>query len=114
MLLSVILDVLRKSGYLVYGARSVAGCVEVFKAHGKEIDLALVDVMIGRESGFDLADILERDFRFFRYVFMTAYFWEENTLKQLLRRGKPYFEKPLKFDEDILPFLKKTFPEGKT
>jgi DNA-binding response OmpR family regulator len=112
--LAIIFAFLTQCGYEVFTANSISGCVDLFLDRGDEIDLAMIDVKIGRESGFDLADILEQDFKFYDQVFMTAFFWEERTLEKLLERGKPYFEKPLKLEEEVLPFLEEYFGKDET
>jgi len=110
-ILMILSDYLTQVGYEVLTANDVSSCLEIFDTRSKEIDLALLDIKIGRESGFELADTLEEKFRFHRYLFLTAFFWEEKTLEQLLQRGKPYFEKPLKLEKEFLPFLKQYFGE---
>jgi len=110
-ILMILSDYLTEVGYEVLTANDVSSCLEIFNTRSKDIDLAMLDIKIGRESGFDLADALEEKFRFHRYLFLTAFFWEEKTLEQLLQRGKPYFEKPLKLEKDLLPFLKQYFGE---
>jgi len=110
-ILTILSEYLSQVGYEVLTANNVTSCLEIFSTRSKDIDLALLDIRIGRESGFDLADTLEDKFRFHRYVFLTAFFWEGKTLEQLLQRGKPYFEKPLKFEKELLPFLKQYFGE---
>ena len=110
-ILMILSEYLTQIGYEVLTANDVSSCLEIFNSRSKDIDLALLDIKIGAESGFDLADSLEDKFRFNRYVFLTAFFWEEKTLEQLLQRGKPYFEKPLKFEKELLPFLKQYFGE---
>ena len=110
-ILTILSEYLRQVGYEVLTANNVTSCLEIFSTRSKDIDLALLDIRIGRESGFDLADTLEDKFRFHRYVFLTAFFWEGKTLEQLLQRGKPYFDKPLKFEQELLPFLKQYFGE---
>jgi len=112
--LTIISAFLSQSGYEVLTAKDISACVDVFKTRRDEIDLAMIDVKIGRESGFDLADILEQDFKFYDQVFMTAFFWEEKTLEELLERGKPYFEKPLKLEGEVLPFLEEYFGKDET
>lgn len=109
----ILSEYLGHAGYDVLAANNVSSCLEIFSTRAKDIDLALLDIKIGAESGFDLADTLEDKFRFHRYAFLTAFFWEENTLDQLLQRGKPYFQKPLKFEKELLPFLKRYFDEAK-
>jgi DNA-binding response OmpR family regulator len=105
----ILSDYLTQVGYEVLTANDVSSSLEIFNTRSKDIDLAMLDIKIGRESGFELADILEEKFRFHRYLFLTAFFWEEQTLEQLLQRGKPYFEKPLKLEKELLPFLKQYF-----
>jgi len=109
MVIFTVSEYLTKEGYRVLTANDIRSCVKVFKAHAGKIDLSMIDIHLKSENGFALPDILEGQFRFFRYVFMTAFFWEEKTLEEMLRRGKPYFEKPLRFEEEILPFLKDFF-----
>jgi DNA-binding NtrC family response regulator len=108
-MLTSISEVLSRGGYRVLTASGISSCVEQMKTHGSEIDLVMIDVSLRFESGFDLADILERDFRFHRHVFMTAFFWQEKIFSQLLHRGKPYFEKPIKFQSELFPFLRDYF-----
>jgi two-component system repressor protein LuxO len=110
-ILMILSDYLAQVGFEVLTANDVASCLEVFNKRSKDIDFAMLDIKIGRESGFELADTLEEKFRFHRYAFLTAFFWEEKTLEQLLQRGKPYLEKPLKLEKELLPFLKQYFGE---
>jgi DNA-binding response OmpR family regulator len=110
-ILMILSDYLTQVGYEVLTAKDISSCLEIFTTRSKDIDLAMIDIKIGGESGFELADTLEEKFRFHRYVFLTAFFWEEETLEQLLQRGKPYFEKPLKLEKEFLPFLKQYFGE---
>ncbi|MEJ2725173.1 MAG: response regulator [Deltaproteobacteria bacterium] len=112
--LDIISAFLSRAGYEVFTANGISSCLDLFREHGDEIDLAMIDVRMGRESGFDLADILEQDFKFYDQVFMTAFFWEEKTLENLLERGKPYFEKPLRLEAEVLPFLEEYFGKEKT
>jgi two-component system response regulator PilR (NtrC family) len=113
-MLFLVSEVLKRKGYDVLTANGVSSGLELFKSHRNKIDLVMIDIRLGKESGFDLADALEKDFKFHRHVFLTAFFWEEKTLEQLLARGKPYFEKPLKFDTEVLPFLRKYFHKEQT
>jgi DNA-binding response OmpR family regulator len=108
-ILMILSDYLTQVGYEVLTANDISSCLQIFSMRSKDIDLAMLDIKIGRESGFDLADTLEEKFRFHRYAFLTAFFWEEKTLEQLLQRGKPYFEKPLKLEKELLPFVKQYF-----
>lgn len=111
MVLSIISDYLAGVGYEVLTSADARSGAEAFRSRMGDIDLVMIDVKIGPESGFVLADSLEEEFRFYHYVFLTAFFWEEETLKELLRRGKPYFEKPLKFEKEVLPFLEEYFKD---
>jgi two-component system response regulator VanR len=111
MVLSIISEYLTEFGYEVVTASDLQGGLEAFRSRSKDIDLVMIDVKIGRESGFELANRIEEEFRFYHYVFLTAFFWEEETLEELLRRGKPYFEKPLRFEKEVIPFLEEYFKE---
>lgn len=112
MVLSIISEYLTEFGYEVLTANSLEKGLAAFRSRMKDVDLVMIDIKIGRESGFDLANRLEDEFRFYHYVFLTAFFWEEKTLEELLRRGKPYFEKPLKFEKEVLPFLEEYFKKN--
>jgi two-component system response regulator PilR (NtrC family) len=111
IVLAVIESALEKSGYNVYSAGDIPSCLEIFQAHQDEIDLVITDVRIGDESGFKLADTLEQEFGFRSVIFITAFFWEEEVLDELLNRGKPFFEKPLKFEREVFPALNDFFGE---
>ncbi len=110
--LSMISGWLSKYGYTVFTAADIGGALELYQLHPGEIGLLMTDVKLRHESGFELADSLEEDFGFGGCVFFTSFFWEAETAKELLRRGKPYFEKPLKFKDEILPFLERYFAGG--
>ncbi|MBN2126682.1 MAG: response regulator [Deltaproteobacteria bacterium] len=111
-ILSIISDWLIKDGFRVYPAQNTTEAVEHCRLHREEIRLAVIDVKLEYESGFDLADLLEKEYGLTHVVFITAFFWDKDTNEELLRRGKPYFEKPIKFKRELLPFLHKYFAEG--
>ena len=102
-----IVDWLQSEGYLVLEAGSQAEALTVFGQAEPRPAAALVDVKLPDGNGFVLADLLHQRFGFENLIFITAFFWEEETRRQLARRGRPYFEKPLKFQDQILPFLKR-------
>jgi len=104
-ILAVSSAILEKSGYGVFTANNTVDCLSIFQKYRDVIDLIMIDVHIGDESGFDLADTLEQEFKFHNLMFMTAFFWEEETLNELLKRGKLFFEKPLKFEKEVFPAL---------
>lgn len=111
VVLTMISEWLTMAGYTVFAAEDVADALKTYEAHRDEIGLLLSDVKLRRETGFDLADALERQYGFQDHVFFTSFFYEEDIVEELLRRGKPYFEKPLKFKKVILPFLEQYFRE---
>lgn len=96
---------LETEGYKVVEAASAEDALVTFAALGTPPDAALLDVKLPGMNGFELADHLENDHGFRKVVFVTAFYWEEETRRQLIRREKPYFEKPLKFQQQVLPFL---------
>ena len=73
-ILMILSDYLTQVGYEVLTAKDVSSCLEIFDTRSKEIDLTLLDIKIGRKSGFEMADTLEEKFRFHRYLFLTAFF----------------------------------------
>lgn len=100
-------DWLASEGYQVAMAADVAEARAWFASAASGPDAALIDIKLPDGNGFDLADLLETDHGFDRVIFVTAFFWEEETRRQLVQRGKPYFEKPLKFHKQVLPFLRR-------
>lgn len=100
-------DWLASENYEVALAGSVAEAKAWFAAAGQPPDAALIDIKLPDGNGFALADILATDHGFDRVIFVTAFFWEEETRRELAKRGQPYFEKPLKFHQQVLPFLKR-------
>ena len=107
--LSIITDLLRQKGYDVFGAATIAEAMALFEKHREEIALAMIDIVLDNENGFDLANALEKEFDFNRFVFFTAYFWQETIMEELKRREAVFFEKPLKFQKEVLPFLSDFF-----
>ncbi|MFH2126435.1 MAG: hypothetical protein ABIK12_07945, partial [Pseudomonadota bacterium] len=57
-------------------------------------------------------DWLSKDFDFDDVIFLTSFFWEEETRQELVARRRPYFEKPLKFTHEVLPFLRRYISEN--
>lgn len=100
-------DWLDSEGYEVATAPDVTQARAWFASAPKMPDAALVDIKLPDGNGFMLADFLAKDHGFDRVIFVTAFFWEEETRRELVNRGKPYFEKPLKFREQVLPFLRR-------
>ena len=100
-------DWLSSDGYQVATAANLAQTLEFFKTTQQRPDAALLDIKLPDGTGFELADRLKREFDFERVIYITAFFWEEETRSELVRRAQPYFEKPLKFHREVLPFLRR-------
>jgi DNA-binding response OmpR family regulator len=100
-------DWLDSEGYEVAMAADVTQARAWFASAPQMPDAALMDIKLPDGNGFMLADFLAKDHGFDRVIFVTAFFWEEETRRELVNRGKPYFEKPLKFREQVLPFLRR-------
>lgn len=100
-----IADWLELEGYEVWPAATAEAALELVEARGNP-DAALVDIKLPGMNGFDLADALAQR-GFARVIFVTAFFWEDATSQQLISRGAPYFQKPLKFRQEVLPFLQR-------
>ncbi len=107
--LQVISDWLTRAGYRTFVAEGVKSALKVFQDNREHIDLLMADIRLRFESGFDLADALEQQYGFGDHAFFTSFVWEKEIAEDLLRRGKPYFEKPLKFKREVLPFLESYF-----
>ncbi len=107
--LMMISDWLTRNGYRVFAADGVSTALEAYEGHREEIDLLMTDIKLRFESGFDLADTMEQQYGFRNHAFFTSFVWEPEVAEELVNRGKPYFEKPLKFKKEILPFLDNLF-----
>ncbi len=103
----IIGDWLASEGYQVALAPDVEQARAWFAAAPQPPDAALLDIKLPDGNGFMLADFLAEDHGFDRVIFITAFFWEEETRRELVKRGQPYFEKPLKFHQQVLPFLRR-------
>lgn len=101
-----IVDWLQAAGYDTLAADDAASALVAFDQANPRPAAALVDIKLPGENGFWLCDQLDRRFGFEQVIFITAFFWEEETRLELAARAKPYFEKPLKFQQQVLPFLK--------
>lgn len=104
-------DWLSSEGYEVALAADVSEARAWFASTPQQPDAALIDIKLPDGNGFMLADFLHKDHGFNRVIFVTAFFWEEETRHELVNRGKPYFEKPLKFHEQVLPYLRRFIEE---
>ena len=100
-----IVDWLDAAGYQAVAAQDAASGLKAFEQADPRPIAALLDIKLPGENGFWLCDQLKERFGFERVIFITAFFWEEETRLELAERGNPYFEKPLKFQEQVLPFL---------
>ncbi|MCB2226851.1 MAG: response regulator [Desulfarculaceae bacterium] len=105
--LQTISDWLGGEGYEVATAGSAEEAMAWFRQTDRVPDAALVDIKLTGANGFELADWLAKDFDFHEVIFLTAFFWEEETRRELVARRTPYFEKPLKFTREVLPFLER-------
>jgi CheY-like chemotaxis protein len=102
-----ICDWLNAAGYQVAAAPDGEAVLEMFAQPDFRPDAALVDIKLTGMNGFQLSDRLQREYGFDNVIFITAFFWEEETRRELAARGRPYFEKPLKFKQQVLPFLER-------
>jgi CheY-like chemotaxis protein len=107
--LMMISDWLTRNGYRVFAAGDISTALEAYAEHRDDIALLMTDIRLRLESGFALADALERQYGFREHAFFTSFVWEQEVAEELVQRGKPYFEKPLKFKQEILPFLETYF-----
>lgn len=110
--LQTIGDWLEQEGYEVAGAGTAEEAMAWFRQTDRLPDAVLVDIKLPGANGFELADWLAKDFDFHDIIYVTAFFWEEETRQELVARRSPYFEKPLKFTREVLPFLKRYLAES--
>lgn len=103
----IICEWLTGEGYEVEGFATAEKALDWFAETPLMPDAALLDIKLPGMNGFALADRLAVDHHFDRVIFITAFFWEEETRAQMAARRKPYFEKPLKFQVEVLPFLER-------
>jgi DNA-binding NtrC family response regulator len=74
---------LARLGYKIFEAEPGTGALEVWKAHGKEIDLLLTDMVLPNDlSGKDLSIHLSKENPKLKVVYMSGY-------SQQLKAGSP-------------------------
>lgn len=105
--LQIVGDWLKTDGYEVAAAGSAEEAMAWFRQTDRRPNAALLDIKLPGANGFELADWLAEDFDFQETIFLTAFFWEDETRQELAARQRPYFEKPLKFTDEVLPFLRR-------
>lgn len=99
-------------GHQVVSADDAESALQWFEREKTRPDLALIDIKLPGMTGFSLADALMKDYLFDDIAFMTGFIWEEETMAELSRRGKPWFEKPLSFQDKLLPFINQYLNKG--
>ena len=92
-------------GHQVVPVEDAESALHWFQQAKTRPDLTLIDIKLPGMTGFSLADALEKDYLFEDVAFMTGFIWEEETRAELSRRRKPWFEKPLSFQDNLLPFI---------
>ena len=104
---------LESEGFAVETTGGLAETMAWFARADEPPDAMLLDIKLSDGNGFDLADRLKAEHGFDRVIYITAFFWEDETRGQLSDRGDPYFEKPLKFADQVIPFLRRYLVEKK-
>ena len=104
--LRIVGEWLKSDGYEVAAAGNAEEAMAWFRQTNRRPDAALLDIKLPGANGFELADWLAKDFNFKDVIFLTAFFWEDETRQELVARQRPYFEKPLNFTNEVLPFLR--------
>jgi two-component system OmpR family response regulator len=105
---------LQEEGYEVATAGTAEEAMAWFRQTDHMPDAALLDIKLPGANGFEMADWLAKDFDFREVIYVTAFFWEEETRRELMARSNPYFEKPFKFTHEVLPFLKRYLAGDRT
>ncbi|MBW1713054.1 MAG: response regulator [Deltaproteobacteria bacterium] len=97
---------LQLEGHQVVVAGSGEAAMDWFRTTQLRPEAALLDIKLPGINGFSVADRLKGEFGFNRVIFVSAFFWEEETRQELATRAQPFFQKPLKFQAELLPFLR--------
>ncbi len=66
-------EVLQSAGYRVLTARNAAEAARIYDERGAEVDLLLTDVILPRESGYDLAARVRKRNPVLKVLYVTGY-----------------------------------------
>jgi len=90
-------EYLIQNGFIAYTAFSVREALDRIKNHNP--DLVLTDVIMPKETGFDLYEKLKLINPELPIIFMTGYESDENTYGYLNKIGKKWVGKPVVLGE---------------
>ncbi len=94
----LLMELLQNHGYRVRVARNGLAGIDFLKK--EKFDLCLLDVMMPKLDGFNLAKYLKRDFPTTPFLFLTARILKEDRLKGYNLGAEDYIQKP--FDDEEL------------
>jgi DNA-binding response OmpR family regulator len=86
-----------QNGFMAYTAFSVREALDRIKRH--KPDLILTDVILPKETGFDLYEKVKLLSPELPIIFMTGYESDENTYAHLNKIGKKWISKPVVLEE---------------
>jgi PAS domain S-box-containing protein len=88
-----LVDILETKGYRAFHVSSVADAQK--KLANEDIDIAIVDVRLGRHNGIDLLSFLKAKYPSILTIVMTAYSAEEVAVQALKEGAYDYLRKPM-------------------
>lgn len=99
--------VLERQGYRVADAGTAEEALEAAAAFPGGPELAILDVVLPRQSGFELAGTLERSYRGLRTLYTSSHPWSEEFT------GRRFLEKPFSM-VDLLQKVRAVLSESAT
>lgn len=94
------LEMALEDNYQVYTAADTAGTFEIM--HTKRINVVLLDLNLGAESGMDLLSLLRQEYPETAVIMMTAYGDIRTSVEAIKRGATNYLCKPVMIDELML------------
>lgn len=84
------------SGHVLFYSASQEECLKTL--HSKKIDVVLLDIMLGNDSGIDILKIIKKSFFDIPVIMITGYSTVETAVMAMKIGAFDYLKKPLKFD----------------
>lgn len=102
LILELLSEFLSQNGFTVYVASDASSGYENYREH--EPDIVLSDVVMEKETGFDLYEKIKMLNPGVKFIFMTGYEYEEDIVHRIESLGVKWIAKPIKFD-DLLELI---------
>lgn len=106
-------DFLTSSGYRVFAAQTAVEAEQIWRNQAGQIDLLLTDVVMpGGISGFELAEILQREAPHLKVIFTSGYSQELSSGRFHFREGVSYLPKPY-LPQTLLDTIRECLDQGR-